>query len=205
MWKAPTNQPPGDKKTGPKKGDTKKPAAKKAAPKPAPKKPVELPKIELNKEKLLADSKRIGLKYAKNPLVWIGLIAAIAYLAVEMPAWERKSNLYDIVRSGRAGYLCLSHENTVFERSGMTKPFNTTKSYLRFDRGTFIKDFLKRDENSIAFLAVAVDLNGGVYWSEMSEKENMKLSKQFRIDLGTCLAAPNTHFTIPGVYYVTNQ
>ncbi|MDX1922073.1 MAG: hypothetical protein SFW65_02950 [Alphaproteobacteria bacterium] len=196
MWKPPTK----DKKTVPKKVGTKKAAAK-----PAPKKPVELPKIEINKDQLFANVKRIGLKYAKNPLVWVGIVSAIAYLAVEMPAWERKSNFYEVVRSGRAGYLCLSHENSVFERSGMTKPFNTTKSYLRFDRGTFIKDFLKRDETSLAFLAVAVDLNGGVYWSEMTEKENAKLSKQFKIDLGTCLAAPNTHFTIPGVYFVTNQ
>ncbi len=209
MWKPPTNQPPsGEKKPDAQKIGSKKPVQKKPASKPvAPKKPLlsELPKFDINKDKLIENSKRIGLTYAKKPLVWIAIIAAITYLAIEMPSWERKSNFYELVNAGAAGYICLSHENGIFERSSMYKPYNTTKTYIRFDRETFITDFLKREVNSIPFIAVAVDMNGGVYWTEMSLKENMKLAKRFKIDLGTCLTAPNFHYNVPGAALVTNQ
>lgn len=214
MWKPPTNQPPsGEKKPDAKKAGSRKPDPKKAGPKkvtskPAvPQKPVlgELPKIEINKDKLIENGKRIGMKYAKQPLVWIALIAAIIYVIVEMPGWQRKSNFYELVNAGAAGYICLSHENGIFERSSMWKPYNTTKTYIRFDRETFITDFLKREVNSIPFIAVAVDMNGSVYWMESSLKENTKLSKRFKIELGTCLAAPNFHYNVPGAALVTNQ
>lgn len=208
MWKPPTNQPPsGNKKPDTNKTGSKKPVPKKVAPKPVAKKPVlsELPKINIDKDKLIEDSKRVGLKYAKKPLVWIALIAAITYVMIEMPGWQRKSNFYELINAGAAGYICLSHENGIFERSSMWKPYNTTKTYIRFDRETFITDFLKREVNSVPFIAVAVDMNGGVYWMESSLKENTKLSKRFKIELGTCLAAPNFHYNVPGAALVTNQ
>jgi hypothetical protein len=110
-----------------------------------------------------------------------------------------------VLKAGQAGYLCLSHENTVFEGSSMNKAYVTTKDYIRFDRGAFIKDFLKRDENSIAFLAMAVDFSGGIHWAEMSEAENLKLSNQYKVALGTCLSAKGFHMQIPGTAYVTNK
>lgn len=165
--------------------------------------PTKLQKIETST--LLAKAKALSLKYAKMPIIWVVVIGVFIYLGISMPAWERKSGFYELIRSGAAGYICLSHESTIFERSSMNKSYATTKSYIRFDRETFIKDFLKRDETSIAFLAVAVDFGGNIYWSEMSQKENLQLSRQYKIDLGTCKSANGIHYQIPGASYVTNN
>jgi hypothetical protein len=96
--------------------------------------------------------------------------------------------------------------NGIFEGSSMSKPPATTKTYIRFDRETFIRDFLKRDDtSSIAFMAVAIDMNGGTHWAELSEKQILQLSKSFKIDLGTCRAAKDFHMQVPGTALVTNQ
>ncbi|NDE90455.1 MAG: hypothetical protein EB059_04850 [Alphaproteobacteria bacterium] len=146
-----------------------------------------------------------GLKYAKMPVVWLIVVGIIAYVALHAAEWGRKSDLLNIIHSGGAGMICLSHEASIFERGGMSKSYATTKTYIRFDRETFIRDYLKRDAKSMAFLAVAVDFNNQVYWSEMTEKENLLLAKQFKIELGTCIAAPDTHFVLPGAAKVTNR
>ncbi len=160
---------------------------------------------DVDKKKLIAKTKKIGIRLAKIPTVWAFVIILVINVAMATPGWLRKSDLNDVLKSGQAGLVCLSHVNSIFEGSTMYKAPATTKTYIRFDRATFIRDFLKRDDTSIAFMAVAIDLNGGAHWAEMSEKEILHLSKSYKIELGRCLAAKNFHKQVPGTALVTNQ
>ncbi len=156
-------------------------------------------------KKRIAKSKKWGLRLARIPLVWAILIIAIINIVMAIPGWQRKADLNDTLKSGRAGMICLSHINGIFEGSTMYKAPATTKSYIRFDRETFIKDFLKRDDTSIKYMAVAIEFDGNTHWAEMSEKEISKLSKGYKIELGTCLAAKDFHRPVPGTALVTNH
>lgn len=164
--------------------------------------PTNLNSPELQKN--LAKTKKIGRRLARIPLVWAIVIIIVINVAWAIPNWQRKSDLNDILKSGQAGLVCLSHVNGIFEGSSMYKAPATTKTYIRFDRETFIKDFLKRDA-SIQFMAVAIDFNGGAHWAEMSEKEILHLSQAYKIQLGTCIAAKDFHRPVPGTALVTNQ
>ncbi len=159
----------------------------------------------VDKQKLIAKGKKIGLKASRMPIVWAAALGIVVAIAVHYPGWERKSDLYDVIKSGRTGTLCLSHENSVFERSSMSRSYATTKRYVRFDRETFIHDFLNRDDFSMTYLAVIIDMDGAVHWSEMTRQENQDLSRRFKTDLGTCLSANGIHYQIPGASIVTNQ
>ncbi|MBY0429293.1 MAG: hypothetical protein K2Q32_08755 [Alphaproteobacteria bacterium] len=164
--------------------------------------PTSLNNPELKKN--LAKTKKIGRRLARIPLVWAVLIIVVINVVWAFPGWQRKNDLNDFLKSGQAGLVCLSHVNGIFEGSTMYKAPATTKSYIRFDRETFIKDFLKRDD-SIKFMAVAIDFNGNAHWAEMSEKEILHLSQFFKIELGTCIAAKDFHRQVPGTALVTNQ
>lgn len=156
-------------------------------------------------QKKLAKTKKIGRKLARIPLVWAILIIVVINVGMAIPGWERKADLYETLKSGQAGIMCLSHINSVFEGASMDKARATTKTYIRFDRETFIKDALKRDPTSISFMAMAIDLNGGTHWVEMSEKEILQLSKDYKIELGKCVAAKGFHRAVPGTAFVTNK
>lgn len=155
-------------------------------------------------QKHIASTKKIGRRLARIPLVWAIIIIVVINVVWAIPGWQRKSDLNAVLKSGQAGLVCLSHVNGIFEGSTMYKAPATTKTYIRFDRETFIKDFLKRDD-SIQFMAVAIDFDGGAHWAEMSEKEIMHLSNFFKIELGRCIAAKDFHRQVPGTALVTNQ
>lgn len=156
-------------------------------------------------KKHLKKSKKIGLRLAKIPLVWAILIIVIINVGMAIPGWQRKADFDEGLKSGNIGLICLSHLNGIFEGSTMYKAPATTEAYIRFDRDTFITDYLKRDPTSIKFMAVAVEFDGTTHWAEMSEKEIAKLSKGFKVELGRCMAAKDFHRQVPGIAKVTNQ
>lgn len=143
--------------------------------------------------------------FMKNTLTYVVLAGVVIYLLFLAPAALQKNEFYTVLRSGTANYLCLAHELGIFEERKINKSLSARANFIRFNRVTFLRDFLKDQERELHHIAAISDMNNVVYWTEMHDKEAETLSHNYNVDYGTCIAADPNRFAMPGAYRVTNN
>jgi hypothetical protein len=157
-----------------------------------------------DKKKALKKTKIIVLRLIKIPMFWAAFGILFIYFVSHIASWNRQAELNDVLNNSTIGAICLGNENPIYERRGISKSYAVTDRFIRFDKQTFSKDFLKKETIPKGCMAVVLDINGVVYWADMSEQQIKKLSAQYKVDVGTCKTAKDFHKPIPGTAVVTN-
>lgn len=143
--------------------------------------------------------------FMKNTLTYVVLAGVIIAILLQMPAVLQKNEFYTVLKSGQTNYLCLAHELGIFEERKAGQSLAARADFIRFNKVTFLRDYLKDGEMKVGFIAAASDAQNIVYWTKLTEKEAFELSRQFGLDFGTCLSADPTRMAFPGAYRVTNN